>query len=300
MPQLGAQQQPHQALDRLRIDGAVADAVLGQGVADGADRAGGAVQGADARQVDAAAPGEGDGLAGVADRRLPVAAAQAVGGEEALGQHRAADLPAEHAARPRAAAEDQLGAAAADVEDAAVRPAGGRGLHHPAVDVVALLGAAQHPDRVAERGLAAGVEVARALPPEGVGGDRREAARPLPAHHPGDLAQAVAGGRLVAAPDVAVLLHPGAERHVLLELVAHLDAAVGRHRRVQHVEAVGAQVEDAIRGLRHRSFRADPSAPPGRRSGGGRGRSPACGSCRRRPAPSSARCRGSTTRSSRA
>ena len=266
-------QQPlNQFFHRFGInDSGVVDAQFDHGVADGADSSGGTVHGLDAGQMNAAFASQRDGLVRIIDRGLPVGGPQCAGVEKAFGQDSAAELPTQDATGVGAAAENEFGAAAADVEDAMVLAGQGRGLHHASVDVVAFLLAAQDADRTAQCALAQVLEIVVLLATEGIGSDCGEIGRILSADHLGCLSEAVDSGMLVAFPDLAVLLEAGPERNVLLEFVEHGDVPVLLHAGVDHVKAVGSEIQNAIGGI-HRFLHALPSVPPVRRSACAHGR----------------------------
>ena len=173
--------------------------------------------------------------------------------EEALAQGDAAHLQALELQGRQALADDELGAAAADVDHQALARLARHGVRDAGVDEARLLHAGDDLDRVAER-LAGALEegLLAVREPQRIGAD---AAHAVGVHVAQALAEALEAGeraRRHVLVDAAVLGDAGGQAHHLAQAIDDDQLAV-RVARDHHVEAVGAQVhrrEDVRDGAR--------------------------------------------------
>ena len=133
-----------------------------------------------------------------AARALPALAGDLAAGEETQGRGDAAGLHALGVQRRQAAADDEFGAAAADVDHQPRFARGGQVVRGAEEDQAAFLAAGDHFDRMAQRGFGGGQEgLRRGQPAHGVGGDRAHPHR----RQAGDaLAEAGQAGHRAGAP----------------------------------------------------------------------------------------------------
>ncbi|MNM94199.1 hypothetical protein D3C81_1065950 [compost metagenome] len=230
-----------------RGDLAVALAAGRQRLADGANAAGGA---------DRLAPAE------LAYRLLEAHQLQACGGvglgvarqaqlavaEVALAVADAAHLQALAQQRVEALADDELGAAAADVGHQALALGVRQAVRHAEVDQARLLATGDQLHLMAEQLLGAADEhrtVARLA--QGVGGDDAHRALRQAMDQLGVAAQAVEAAGHRRLVEVALLVEAGGQLDLLAEAVEQADLALVDARQ-DHVDAVGADVDGGDQG----------------------------------------------------
>jgi hypothetical protein len=164
-------------------------------------------------------------------------------GEEAPRPRHAAHVEAGRLAGLEPFADDDLGAAAADVDDEPAARGVRRVMRHPEVDEPRLLAARDDLDRVAERlrrlaqELLAIVELAERRRADGTHG--------LPRHEPQALAEApetIEGALRHGVVETTVLRQALGERHPLAQAVEQMEVSM-RILRHHHVEAVRPEVD---------------------------------------------------------
>ncbi len=224
-----------------RRDAAVADAACGEHLRDGADGAGGAERLAPVARRER--PQRFLELGACRDLRFAKRSlAEAPPREVLHGQADAADLERLGLARPRAAAEDHLGRAAADVDDEAghrrrlqARDAG--------EDQARLLAPGDDLDRAAENALRAeqeGVAVHRLA--QRLGRHRAHLARREAVDPAREARQALEAARRCLVAEIARGIEPAAEAHRLLQVVDPVVAAAVQLADLE-TEAVRAHVD---------------------------------------------------------
>ena len=205
------------------------------------DRAGAA----DRRLPPGIAEAPSDRLELQASRHLGAAHARAVDGavaEVGEAHAHAAHVEALAVHRLEGLADDELGAASADVDDEPAAAVTGEGVGDAEVDQARLLASGDHLDRVAERLLRVAPEALRVVgAAQRVGADRahgpgRHLAQPLP-----EALEAGERPRPRLRRQAAVGVEPCREAYRLAQLVDDLDVSVDDARDDQ-VEAVRAEV----------------------------------------------------------
>jgi len=175
-------------------------------------------------------------------------------GEEALRMYYAAERHAFHQLRIGTTADDQLGAAAADINHQPARPRMAARIHtvsHAVIDQARFFDAGDDADFVTERFFGGGNEGAAILQPaQRVGTDHAHAVRRQLAQTLTEALKAGQGARLGLARQLAVGAEAGGEAHGFTQPVQHLQLAVVLARD-QHVETVGAEIDRGHLG-RHR------------------------------------------------
>ena len=162
--------------------------------------------------------------------------------EKSLRVHHTPQRDAFHLARLAVLAEDQLGAAAADIHHQPARRRVAQAAGHPGVNQPRFLAAGDDLDVVTERAFGRSHEVpAFAQLAQRVGADH---AHPLGRNAGQALAKALQTGQgpgLRLGDEFFLVIQPGRDAHRLAQLIPHLQVGALRARHDQ-VEAVGSQI----------------------------------------------------------